>query len=663
MSNFNCWTRVGEEGVEKCNFSEVINLLDSNNVLECDLETYGLVAVEVDIMSIQFGAAGREYLIEWHDDLVPILREYFLSDRKFIFVNAKFDLGFLLKYGLVIKNVYDLFLVEKIITNDGMKFHRASLKALAKKYLDKDLDKTIRASIPELGLTTEVISYALDDVKYLTSIAREQAKIVNEFDLAEVVRLENKFVSVLAYTEFCGIKLDADQWIKVYEENAKKQLELLAKLTEMVMEIPDAPIPIGYDIFSNQYVCHINWESSQQVLPLMRFLGVNTTVDVKGSIKESVDAKVLEKYKDTHKLIPVYLEYKETTHAMQSFGKDYIKNINPLTGRIHTSFTQLMGTGRLSCGNSKEGERSPNLQQVPADEKYRRCFIPENGNDFICTDYSGQEQIVFANLSMDPNLLEFYDKGLDDMHSYVAKMCFPAIIPSDMDLPEVKKKFPEERQTAKKAGFAINYGGNGYTIANNLNISKEQGEEIYKAYMEGFPGISDYFAKVSSEAVQNGYILCDKVFRRKFFLYGIEELKEKGNTIRSFTKADWAQYRIEKQKNSEKYINELKPLVSGYYKKLAGFTRDSYNYPCQSTGASMTKLACIKIWDYILENDLLFIVKLVNIVHDETTVECPKSISTSIAKVVGDIMEEAGEVFCKRIKVKAKPQIADSWVH
>ena len=96
--------------------------------------------------------------------------------------------------------------------------------------------------------------------------------------------------------------------------------------------------------------------------------------------------------------------------------------------KIHANFTQLMNTTRLSSGSDDdENVESVNLQNIPADNITRSCFIPEEGDDLIDCDYTAQEDLVFTEMSREPKLIEFYNDKVNkrDGHSMVAKMCFP----------------------------------------------------------------------------------------------------------------------------------------------------------------------------------------------------------------------------------------------
>ena len=164
-----------------------------------------------------------------------------------------------------------------------------------------------------------------------------------------------------------------------------------------------------------------------------------------------------------------------------------------------------------------------NLQNIPSDEETRACFIPEAGNVMIDADYSSQEQIVLANFSKEERLLNFYKKGFKDMHSYVAFLMYPEIRKIALEdlTPESLYYIPlehkEKRKLAKNAGFAINYGGNGSTIAKNCNISQKDGEFVYQSYFEAFPGLKNYFDLVANKAYYYGYVQFNPITKRKFF--------------------------------------------------------------------------------------------------------------------------------------------------
>jgi len=313
---------------------------------------------------------------------------------------------------------------------------------------------------------------------------------------------------------------------------------------------------------------------------------------------------------DHRDFINIYLKYKETEQRCTTFGKDFLKYINPITKRVHSNYRQILNTGRISSSG-------PNLQNIPSDAEFRECFDCDKGYNIINADYSGQEQIILANKSLAPNLLAFYDNGESDMHSYVAEKIFPEL--SGLELSTIKKSYKGLRQVAKGAGFAINYGGNGHTIAKNLGITPEKGDEVYKGYFDAFPGLKKYFSKVQRQSLKDGYITIDKITKRKNFFFKPTNGKE-----------------------------------TGAVKRMA------QNFPIQGEAGSITKLAAILFRrKYKWNTD----VNITNLIHDEINIEATHAEAQVAAEELQESMETAAKYWCKRIEMKADAVIGTYWAH
>jgi DNA polymerase-1 len=102
------------------------------------------------------------------------------------------------------------------------------------------------------------------------------------------------------------------------------------------------------DLYTGSYECILNWNSPKQVTDLFNDYGIVTTVHEQGIEKQSIDSKVLDPQKDKFEIIPLYLKYKKLQKVVSTYGLGWAKFINPVTGRIHTTFQQLMDTGYLS---------------------------------------------------------------------------------------------------------------------------------------------------------------------------------------------------------------------------------------------------------------------------------------------------------------------------
>ena len=401
---------------QQISLSEGIALISSLDNIGTDTETSGLDCFTKKLLTLQLGNKDVQVVIDVasYNGQIPEDLKVFLnnSDQLFILQNAKFDLKFLYKQGVLLKNVYDTMLVETILTT-GLQIAGRDLKTIVKKYCDVDLDKSIRGDIIIKGLTANVIRYAAFDVVYLEDVMNSQMKLVKGARLENAVKLDNEFVKVLAYMEYCGIKLD---WIKWKEKSLKDLKEVIDKkiiLDKWLLDNNYLEYFSGMeDMFTGQQDCILNWDSPKQVIGLFESLGINCTIKDKGVDKKTVEEKAIGKYVKDFPILKLYFDYKAASKLSSTYGLSWEKMINPVTKRIHTSFQQIMNTGRLSCGNMRENK--PNLQNLPADELTRSCFVAEPGNKYIAVDYSSQEQIVLANFSQEENLINFYRKGFTD---------------------------------------------------------------------------------------------------------------------------------------------------------------------------------------------------------------------------------------------------------
>jgi len=576
------------------------------------------------------------------------------SGKLYILQNAKFDLKFLFHQGIIIRKVFDTMLAEYILTN-GLQYSGRDLATLAMKYGEIYLDKSVRGEIISNGLSDRVLKYGAEDIACLPIIKEKQLEKAKELKLTAAIQLDNSFVLPLAYTEYCGIKLDLPRWLRKTQKSTTEALELKLKLEAQLWEEGKYKYFSGMqDMFTGKQECTINWDSPKQVIQLFKEYGINVILKDKGENKETIDAKVLEPQKNQFSILPPYLEYKGKQKEVSTYGEGWKKYINPVTGRIHTTFQQLMDTSRLSSGNKRDG--TPNLQNIPSDDETRACFIPEPGNEMIDADYSSQEQIVLANFSKEEKLLNFYRKGFKDMHSYVTFLMYPEIRKVALEdlTPESLYYIPlehkDKRKLAKNAGFAINYGGNGSTIAKNCNISPKDGEFVYKSYFEAFPGLKNYFDLVSQRAYYFGYVQFNNVTGRKYFF-------DKDENDYFFLK-DIVEdpYFWQTQSNPRETQRR-------YNKAKSDIQRLSQNYPIQGTSADITKYACVIFFREILKRDWWLKVKIVNLVHDEILVECPKSMVEEVKEVLVDSMQEAGKPFCTIVPLKADAIHGDHWVH
>ena len=641
---------------------EALELLAPLSVVELDTETMGLDPYTKELLTVQLGCAEFQVVIDCTSVDIHLFKEYMENpQRMFLGWNIKFDLKFLYHQRIVPLRVYDGYLAEKLLWLGypaGM--HEMSLKAASINYLGVDMDKSVRGKIIQTGLTEDVIVYAAGDVSYLGKIRDKQLIELEKKGLLKAIDFENEFVKCLAYIEYCGAKLDVDKW-KIKMATDLNNLEKYeAELNEWVEESEYSSkycsVNIQGDLFNGfdtKPRCHINWTSSQQVIPLFEELGLNLKVLDKKTkhYKKSVDIKVVEPQASKSPLIPIYIKYKKAAIIVNTFGQKFLNLINPVTGRIHANFNQLgTDTGRLSS-------TEPNLQNLPHDAQTRACFVSDKGNRWISADYSGQESYLMASMANDEAMLDELINGSGDLHSLTAKMVFQQI-PRDMPLKDIKKNFKDLRQEAKGYEFCFNYGGQDSTLIRNYGLDAKSAKEIYENYMSGFAGLKRYQDFRRVDVMRKGYILLSKITGHKAYIYDYDELK------RQMEKQDdpdfWAYYREMKQENPEcDTVQGVRRLA----RRKAESEKQSINYPIQAAGALCFKLASIKLFNWLLKNGLLFKVKYCIPVHDEINLEAPDEISEEVADILVKCMVSAGKPFCTRAHLGADVEIGDHWIH
>lgn len=754
------------EAKYKCvSVEESLNILEPLQIVGLDTETTGTEIWQGMLLTLQLGNKENQVVIDCLTVDVKKYKDYLESDRLFIIHNAKFDLRWLYKEHIVVRNVYDTYLAEKILfLGFPPGIVSLSLQACCDRYLGIYLDKTVRGQI-HAGMTEEVIVYAANDVVHLEDIMNLQLNTINARGQKVALDIENEFVRVLAYIEFCGIKLDPVKWKAKMDKDAERLRVAEQKLNEWVVDYvmkkgDTSNIARNYDtnrrgkkakLADNVYVvipspslfseydtgpqCIINWNSSKQVIRLFEELGFDLLVKDKktGKMKKSVESKFIELQANKSTIVPLYLEYSAAFKVVTSFGQNFLDAINPVTHRIHPTFNQMMDTGRLSCGSGGKGkggktkdddvaeeedgskdtsiqsnDKSVNVQQLPATEETRAAFVPEKGYMLIDCDYGDQEGHVFTELSNDREWIAFYnDPNQRDGHSFVAKMCFPKDL-DGVEEKDVKKVRKDLRSLAKKARFCFNYNGQAPTMATNCNIPIDFATEIYNNYFKRFNGIASYFKVQKRDMWDRGYILISKITGLRAYIYdypilkGIERRKNGMEDFWDIYKASrdsgrvvseipptimqeiakrFAQgkpieeiavtysYKVKKAgKVEERFIDINRETVyvsvmKHLWKRKSASDNQSCNYPSQGTAAAMTKIAGIRYFNHLVKDGLIFKVLIPNDVHDEYLIEPPVEIAEQEAKKLSECMEYAARIFCKKVTIKAEPEIADHWVH
>lgn len=654
---------------------ESLKLLNTLTIVGLDTETEGLDPWTKGLKSIQLGNYEFQIVIDTTTISPLVYKEYLESDRLFIGWNLKFDLKFLFRQGIVPKRVWDGYLAERLMwLGYPPGIHSLSLKSAGENYLGIELDKSVRGKIIYAGLTEDVIVYSANDVKYLEKIMRLQYEELVKKGLEKAIIYENKFVLPLAYCEYCGIKLDVNKWKAKMQKDEERVKNALAKCNEWFIKNEPKSKYIFIDRqgdffngFNLEPQVTLNWNSAKQLIPIFKKYGVDVTTENKenGGTKDSIDAKSLKPQKDKCSLIPLYLEYKEAVKVTSTYGENFLKQVNPISGRIHTNYQQMgADTTRLTSGGKDKAAKIEyiNLLNLPANAETRACFVAEEGNKWISIDYSGQETYLMASIANDEAIIKELTEGSGDIHSLTAYMSYHEI-PRDTPIKEIKKKYHNLRQEAKGIEFAINYGGDANTISKNKGIPIEEAKKIYNSYMSGFKGLKKYQDFRRKDWFNKGYILLNNLTGHKAYIYDYKELLEDKEWMASL---DWDYYREIKSCCPE---CDTVQRVRHFFRRKSASEKQSINYPIQATGSMCLRVAMINFFEYLRTNNLLFKVYICVTPYDEINCEAPEDIADNVAKVLYDCMVKAGSYFCTKCKLDADISYDENgnlptyWIH
>lgn len=665
---------------------ESLSLLSKYKMLQADTETNGRDPHLCKLLCVQLGTPDKEAQVVIDCSTIDIkLYKNLLEEKMLVFQNGKFDLQFLYNYGIIPRKIYDTMIVEQLLYLGypaGVKSY--SLASIARERLDVDIDKTVRGEIIWRGLDSRVIEYAAYDVCYLCDIMKSQMQECKDKGCVEGAKLECYTVPAMAYLEWCGIKLDEKKW---KEKMQKDEMSLIEATNELNLFIINnyknnpsdfnkfVTVNNQYDLFSpntdvGEPMCSVNWSSSKQVIEVAKVLGFNTVVQDKktGEDKDSVIEKHLSTQKGINdKFLELYFNYQEFSKVVSSFGQGHLDAVNPITGRLHTSYKQLgASSGRMSCGSNQSNtdleqyKKLPkgsckmlNMQQLPHNAGTRSCFISEEGNLFVSCDYSAQEGRVQGDIYQDEAILKMYREGIDG-HSMYAKIFFKDEL-RDIDVHDVKKLRPDLRTKAKGPEFALAYGGGYTTIMASLKCSEEEAKQIVANYEEGFKGTIEFARKGEAFVKKNGYIVICPMTGHRLNWWDHNKWLERQ---KSFTPEFWEEYRAVHKGSG----NMIEQEVKMHFKAASKYGRLARNAPAQGTSSIMTKEAVTNIFNWIVDNGYFGKIKCCALVHDETNWEFPKEVS-EFPKIVSTLMEESAAKYCKSLPIPAEASVGDCWIH
>ena len=663
---------------------KAIAMMQSWKCIQYDSETEGRDPHLCKLLCAQFGNDAHDAQIVVDCTTIDIrLYKDILESKLLIGHNLKFDLQFLYNYGIIPRHLYDTMIVEQLI-HLGWPAGQISysLKEVAWRRLNINIDKTVRGEIIWRGLDKDVIMYAAGDVMYLEKIMHSQVSELRNLGMVKAAKVECDFIPSLAYMEWGGILLDQEKWkakmqddqkaLKKAKENLDNFVISDEKYKDYTYKNLQGDLWEGFDTTPH---CIINWDSPAQVTAFFKALGFDTSVKDKktGEDKDSVLEKVLKGQKGINdEFLKIYFDYKEHSKVCSTYGQGHLNMINPKTGRIHTTFKQLGAqSGRLSCGSKNPNTDLAkakgisakectycNLQQLPADEPTRSSFVAPKGYNFVSADFSAEESRLGADIYQDKEFLKEFTERSGDTHAMFAWAVFRKECEACgcNDVSEVKAKAPQWRKAVKGVEFAYMFGAAAPTIAQSANCSVEQAQAYIDALDKEFVGMATFAKKGAAFVRNHGYIIINPQTGHRLNWWDWEHWKE--NQKRFNEPGFWEDFKAHHKGTGDAVALE----VRHHFQAASKYDRLARNVVTQGTGAIILKDAMTTLFNWIVDNNYFNIIHICVAVHDEINCDYPKEVE-NFPNVLESIMESSAAKYCKSLSIPAEASISDHWIH
>lgn len=490
--------------------------------------------------------------------------------------NIKYDMEVLARYGIAVAPTDDTMLLSYVLEGG---LHGHGMDELATLHLGIETIKFADvAGSGKAQVTFDQVpiekarDYAAEDADVTLRLHHAlKPRLVGEHMVSVYETIERPLVGVLAAMERQGILVDAAA-LKALSSDFTRRL---GDLEDEIHGLAGRAFNVG----------------SPKQLGEILFDEMGLAGGKKGKTGAyATGADVLEGLAaEGHDLPTRVLDWRQLAKLKSTYADALIEQINPETGRVHTSYSQAVAaTGRLASSD-------PNLQNIPVrteeGRKIRRAFVAEDGWTLLSADYSQIELRLLAHVADIGALKEAFLEGLD-IHAMTAAQVFN--VPVDGMDPMVRRK-------AKAINFGIIYGISAFGLARQLGVPKSEAGAYIDAYFARHPGIRDYMDSAKSKARERGYVTT--LFGRKCHIRG---------------------------------INDKNPQMRGFAERVA------INAPIQGGGADIIKRAMLRVPGALVDAGLQ--ARMLLQVHDELVFEVPQSEIEETSTAVAEVMASAARL-------------------
>ncbi|CAE6880767.1 DNA polymerase I [Pseudomonas marincola] len=580
--------------LEQADFDRWLEKLNKADLIAFDTETTSVDAQQAQLVGLSFAVKAGEaaYIPVAHsymgvptqldrDKVLKALKPILEDPKKAkVGQNAKYDINILANASTPISVqgvAFDTMLESYVLDSTAT---RHDMDSLALKYLGHS---NIRfediAGKGAKQLTFDQISleqagpYAAEDADVTLRLHNTLwQKLEAVPSVAKVLQeIEIPLVPVLARIERQGAYVDA----KLLGEQSQELGEKLVALEREAFAIAGEE----FNLASPKQLGVILYEK-------LGYPIISKTAKGQASTAEAVLAELAEQ---DYELPKVLMQYRSLSKLKSTYTDRLPEQINPRTGRIHTSYHQAVAaTGRLSSSD-------PNLQNIPIrsaeGRRIRQAFVAPKGYKLLAADYSQIELRIMAHLAQDAGLLDAFRHDLD-VHRATAAEVF------GVELDQVST---DQRRSAKAINFGLIYGMSAFGLAKQIGVDRKQSQAYIDRYFARYPGVLAYMERTREQAGEQGYV--ETLFGRRLYL---PEINAKNGALRK------------------------------------GAERTAINAPMQGTAADIIKRAMIAVDNWLVESGLD--ARVILQVHDELVLEVREDLVEQVTEQIKQKMAAAAEL-------------------
>ena len=523
------------------------------------------------------GNMDKNMVLKWFQDVLN-------TDAVKIFHNAMYDVCFIKAAGLKINGtIVDTMIAGSLVDENRFRY---DLGSLGRDYLGIGKNEAVlKETADHWGIDHKaemyklpamyVGEYAEQDANLTFKLWQEMKKQMYHEDVEDIFKLETNLFPCLVDMRFLGVRVDIQAANELKDKLSSEEKECLLKVKKET--------GVDTQIWAARSIEKV---FDKLHLPFDRTEKTNSPSFTKNFLQNH-----------PHPVVKLIARAREINKAHTTFIDTILKHEHK--GRIHAEINQLRSdqggtvTGRFSYNN-------PNLQQIPARNKelgprIRSLFIPEEGCQWGCFDYSQQEpRLVTHYASLDGlygvnEVLDAYNDGEADFHQIVSDM---ANIP---------------RSQAKTINLGLFYGMGKNKLQAELGISKEDANDLFRLYHDKVPFVKMLMESVMRRAQDKGRVRTLLGRRCRFNLW------------------EPNQFGIHKALSHEDALAEHGPGIK------RAFTYKALNKLIQGSAADMTKKAMVDLYKEGIIPHIQ--------VHDELDISVNNN-----AEKIKEIMESAVEL-------------------